>query len=155
MLRVVYKPHFNDSPTNPARCFYKEGIIEINRSAFDLLTPYQQKFVLQHEVGHYVNQNRDEIEADRYALNQLALKEPNSLYNYAKSVERIAKQPLRIQQAKIDVLKKAAENGSEYARSLLLANADGSENKSRKYNLMILIIVITLVIVLIWKMSKK
>lgn len=155
MLKVVYKPHFNDSPTNPARCFYKEGIIEINSSAYDLLTPYQQKFVLQHEIGHFVNQNRNEIEADRYALNQLALKEPNSLYNYAKSVERIAKQPLRIQQAKIDVLKKAAENGSEYARSLLLANADGSENKPSKNNLLILIIVITLIIVLLWKILKK
>ena len=155
MLKLVYKPYFNDSPTNPARCFYKEGIIEINKSAFDLLTPYQQKFVLQHEIGHYVNQNRDEIEADRYALSKLALKEPNSLYNYAKSVERIAKQPMRIQQAKIDVLKKSAENGSEYARHLLLANADGSEKKSSKYNSMIFIIVITLIILLIWKMSKK
>lgn len=154
MLKLVYKPYFKDSPTNPARCFYKEGIIEINRSAFDLLTPYQKKFVLQHEIGHYVNQNRNEIEADRYALSQLALKEPNSLYNYAKSVERIAKQPTRIQQAKIDAVKKAAEDGSEYARSLL-ANAEGSECKPSKNNLLILIIVITLIIVLLWKILKK
>lgn len=131
MVKLSVKPYFTDSATNPARSYLGHGLIEINKSVFDRLTPYQRKYVLLHELGHLSNNSKDEVAADRYALDRMALKEPYSLINYVDAVDRIALSKKRKKQARIDVLQIAAENGSREAQELLgMVNAEGCSQES-------------------------
>lgn len=160
-MEIRYLPRFEESTTNPARCHIPTGRIEINQSRWDLLTPEEQEFVLQHEIGHYKHQTLDECKADSYALQQLALKKPYSLLNFVHSVRNISKNnPERVQNATLGTLKIAADNGSGYARAILragtYANAEGPTNKQR-INRMIKItagIVLAIILIVIWIKRK-
>lgn len=128
-IRIL--PTFPERPTNPARCYVRNGVIEINAARFRQLSPFARNYVLLHETGHYVNQSFDEVAADRYALKHLAFKQPYSLRNYLQAVDDISYgNARRVNSAKEDVLKLAAGRGSEKAKSLLrshgIAAADGS-----------------------------
>lgn len=126
---ITYLPVFPENPGNPARCEVATGNIEVNNEAFRVLPDYQREFVIEHEKGHYYRQTFDEVTADSYALQQLALKKKNSLWNYVLSVRNISHgDPRRVRAAEIGALKVAAKNGSADAQRLLLnyyANADG------------------------------
>lgn len=126
---VTYLPVFPENPGNPARCEVATGNIEVNSEAFRILPDYQREFVMEHEKGHYYRQTYDEVAADAYALQQLALKKKNSLWNYVKSVRNISHgDPRRVRAAEMAALRVAAKNGSADAQRLLLnyyANADG------------------------------
>ncbi len=132
----IYLPIFNDNPDNPARCEVKTGRIEINRFMWNLLPDYQREYVLAHEKGHYYRQSFDEVEADRYALEQLKYKKPYSLWNYIKSVRAIShNDPQRCYAAEKGALEAAAAKGSAEARELLkthysFANADGQRKST-------------------------
>ena len=76
--------------------------------------------------------------ADRYALQQLALKKPYSLINYLNAVNKISYgNPERVYAAQLDTLRIAAANGSDKAKQLLsrhIAAADGNnENYSNRW----------------------
>lgn len=117
---ITYLPIFNDNPDNPARCEVKTGRIQVNRLIYDLLPDYQKEFVLEHEKGHYYGQSYNEVVADRYALDQLKLRKPNSLWNYVQSVRAISHEdPVRCYAAERGALQVAADHGSDYARQLL------------------------------------
>ncbi len=119
---VTYLPVFNDNPDNPARCEVKTGRIQINRLIYDLLPDYQKEFVLEHEKGHYYGQSYNEVVADRYALDRLKLRKPNSLWNYVRSVRAISHEdPVRCYAAEQGALQVAADKGSDEARQLLNA----------------------------------
>lgn len=94
-----------------------------------MLTPEQREFVLAHEEGHYKLQTYDELKADQYALQQLALKKKNSLWNYVKSVKSVSKNDKqRVYHAEKHALEIAANKGSSEASDLLrmhYASADG------------------------------
>ncbi len=126
---ITYLPIFPENPGNPARCEVATGNIEVNNDAFRVLPDYQREFVLEHEKGHYYKQTFDEVTADAYALQQLALKKKNSLWNHVLSVRNISHgDPRRVRAAEMGALKIAAKNGSADAQRLLLnyyANADG------------------------------
>lgn len=126
---ITYLPVFPENPGNPARVEVATGIIEVNNEAFRILPDYQREFVMEHEKGHYYRQTFDEVTADAYALQQLALKKKNSLWNYVKSVRNISHgDPRRVHAAEKAALQVAAKNGSADAQRLLLtyyANADG------------------------------
>lgn len=128
---ITYLPVFSENPGNPARCEVATGRIEINRQMWDVLTDQQREYVLEHEKGHYYRQTFDEVEADKYALQQLALKRPNSLWNYVLSVRSISRgDSRRVRAAEKGALEVAANNGSSQARQLLMqgyANADGKK----------------------------
>ncbi len=128
-IRIL--PTFPERPTNPARCYVRNGVIEINAARFSQLSPFERNYVLLHETGHYVNQSFNEVAADRYALKHLAFKQPYSLRNYLQAVNEISYgNAERVGNAKKDVLVLAAGRGSEKAKSLLrshgIAAADGS-----------------------------
>lgn len=126
---ITYLPTFPENPGNPARCEVATGRIEVNSGAFRVLPEYQREFVIEHEKGHYYRQTYDEVTADAYALQQLALKKKNSLWNHVRSVRNISHgDPRRVRAAEMASLRVAAKNGSTKAQELLqryYANADG------------------------------
>lgn len=135
-MRIIHFPIFPESPTNPARVDVRSGVIEINDARWRTLSDEQKAFVLQHEVGHYKEQTLDEVKADQYALRQLALKKPYSLRDYLNAVDEVSYgDEQRVNQAKLDVLRIAADNGSENARKLLNLYAAADGNKVRSGNL--------------------
>lgn len=154
-MEITFVPAFEDSPSNPARCHVPTGRIEINNAVWPFLTPEQQEFVLHHEVGHYRLQTFNEQAADHYALQRLALKKRNSLWNFITSVRTISKNdPQRVRAAERSALQIAAKTGSRQAQQLLnrqYANADGSR-QSVKWGAWLLLTVIT--IYLLTKIKK-
>ena len=78
-MKTVYStiaPFLQDSPAAIDRT---NGILYINPTLFNRLTPFQKKFVKYHEMGHYKFQTSDELVADAYAFDQLAGTEFRSL----------------------------------------------------------------------------
>ena len=55
---------------SPARVHRPSGTVQLAPSFFRL-TPDQRQFVIQHEIGHYALQTRDEVLADRYAADAM------------------------------------------------------------------------------------
>ncbi len=135
MSSIQFLPTFPERPSNPARVNIHTGDIVINRARWNELSAEEREFVLQHEIGHYKKQTLDEVVADRYALQQLALQKPYSLINYLNAVKKISyNNRERVSTAQIDTLRIAAANGSEKAEQLLsrhMAAADGSNNEDR------------------------
>ncbi len=143
--KIVVLPRFRHSPGNPARCHIPTGTIEINGALWPFLTPEQQEFVLNHERGHRDLKTYNEVEADNYALNKMALKKPYSLRNHIDSVKTISKgNQERVHNAQVMALRVAAKDGSTEAARLLqlpmYANATGN-NHSRYYILCIILII--------------
>lgn len=137
MQSIQVLPIFPERPTNPARTNVRTGDIEINGARWAQLSEEEKEFVLQHEIGHYKLQTFDEVEADRYALRQLAGRKPYSLINYLNAVSNISyNNPTRVSSAQLDTLKIAAENGSEKAKEMLqaYAAADGGEHAAQQSN---------------------
>ncbi len=61
------------------------GIITVNNQ-FLKLDLFTQNFILEHEKGHYENQNLNEFEADNYAFLKLRNTKPESLKNIVISL---------------------------------------------------------------------
>ena len=138
MSSIQFLPTFPERPSNPARVNIYTGDIKINRARWNELSAEEREFVFYHETGHYKKQTLDEIVADRYALQQLALKKPYSLINYLNAVNKISYgNPERVYAAQLDTLRIAAANGSDKAKQLLsrhIAAADGNnENYSNRW----------------------
>ena len=55
----------------PARVHRPTGTVFLTPKFYEMYTPTQQRFIILHEMGHYVNQTRDESEADRFAADIL------------------------------------------------------------------------------------
>lgn len=159
MPSIQFLPTFPERPTNPARVNVQTGDIEINAARWAELTPEEREFVLQHEIGHYKLGTFNEVEADEYALSQIACKKPYSLINYLNAVSKISYQnPERVAAAQYDVLQIAAKKGSKEAKKLLerYAAADGEEEPVRNNNwLWILLPTLFIIIVLLIAQIKK
>lgn len=125
-MRIDVLPTFQDNPTNPARTDLSTGVIEVNLEAWNLLPEYCRRFVIYHEIGHYVLQTISETKADDYALKKMALKEPYSLRNHIDSVYLLSRDDVhRKKHALQSVLKVAAENGNDDALNLLKTQENG------------------------------
>ena len=59
------------------------------KEAMARLTPFQRRFVILHEEGHYALNTDDEIRADAYAFDRLAGTEARSLRQSVESLEQI------------------------------------------------------------------
>lgn len=78
-MKVQVVP-FIPGSTTPARVFHNSGLIQINKSRWDEIhDDFHKKFILNHEVGHYLGKTNNELYADTYAFNALAGTEPYSL----------------------------------------------------------------------------
>ncbi len=119
-MKIEYRATFPENPSNPARTNMSTGVIEVNMEAFSLLPEFCQRFVIYHEMGHYLLQTISETKADDYALRRMALKEPYSLRNHIDSVYLLARDDVRRKiHALWSVLKVAAENGNTEALQLI------------------------------------
>ena len=96
----------------PAAVYMETGDIEVNTSVWDTYTPFQQAFILYHELGHYRLRTDDETLADRYALHQLYERYPQSLKQSLGTLAR-----LRIPDSRMEAL---------YRECLLLDANDGN-----------------------------
>ena len=110
--------------STPASVDRMTGIIYINPDVFYQLTPFQQKFVLQHELGHYNLQTTSEIEADAYAFDQLAGTEYRSLKQALGSISEVLSDENHTKQERYEALyyralRWDAANGNEWAKSEL------------------------------------
>ncbi|QKJ28431.1 hypothetical protein HQ865_01200 [Mucilaginibacter mali] len=59
-----------DLGATPARVKHNTGVIQVSAKHFKVLTPWQRKFVLLHEMGHIKAQTGDEVKADEWAEKQ-------------------------------------------------------------------------------------
>ena len=75
-LEIIYTEDIGNTPAAINRF---SGVLYINPAFFPRLTPFQQKFILAHEEGHYYLNTPDEFKADAYAFNKLAGTEFQSL----------------------------------------------------------------------------
>ena len=149
---IVFVPAFKDSPSNPARCLIPTGRIEVNASVWPFLTEDQRNYVLNHERGHRDLKTYNELAADDYALQKMALKKPYSLINHINSVKMISKGD-----------KKRVYNAQKQPEFLAIipergqlpyyANANG-EKPINWVVLAMAVIVIIILIYLIWKRKK-
>jgi hypothetical protein len=119
-MRIKVFDTFPENPQNPARTDMSSGVIEINKEAFDRLPNFTQRFVIYHEMGHFLLKTFDECKADDYALKKMAFKEKYSLSNHVDSVYMMARDDVRRKRhALLSVLTLAAANGSEEALNLI------------------------------------
>lgn len=122
-MEILVLDSFRDNPSNPARTDMRTGVIEVNREVFSLLPEYTKKFVIYHEIGHYMLQTYDEMKADDYALNKMALKDKYSLKHHIDSVYMMARDDVRRKRhALISVLTVLANIGDSEAIELLKNN---------------------------------
>ncbi len=69
MLSIKVDYGIGDTPAAVSR---EDSIIYINPPLYNKLTPFQRKFVLLHELGHYTLNSKNEIDADTFAFKRLA-----------------------------------------------------------------------------------
>jgi len=91
-MTVKYTTDIDFIGTSPAgidRTDPENPVLYINPPVFDNLTPFQQKFIVEHEKGHWKLDTDSEIEADGYAFDQLAGTEFKSLKQCLKCINEI------------------------------------------------------------------
>lgn len=69
MLSIKVDYGIGDTPAAVSR---EDSTIYINPPLYNKLTPFQRKFVLLHELGHYTLNSKNEIDADTFAFKRLA-----------------------------------------------------------------------------------
>ena len=69
-MKVVCLDH-NFENGSPARVHRPTGTVYLTPRFYEKYSPVQQRFIILHEMGHYVNQTPDECEADRFAADIL------------------------------------------------------------------------------------
>ena len=73
----------------PAAVDRRTGTLYVDPEAMARLTPFQRRFVILHEEGHWRLGTDDEIRADAYAFDRLAGTQPRSLRQSVESLEQI------------------------------------------------------------------
>ena len=122
-MKVVHTTHIGDSPAAIDR---SRGILYLNPDIMRTLTPFQQKFVYWHEMGHYHLDTSDEIQADAYAFDQLAGTEFQSLKQCLKSLREVLSEDNPTLKPRYDALlirafEWDAQRGSQTAKKALEA----------------------------------
>ena len=125
-ITIKHVPTFPGNPLNPAKCNIKTGVITLNDSVWNKLTPIEQRYWLAHEEGHIRTHGGSEVEADTYAFKKVAGSQPYSLRDIRRSMHKvIATNPNapeaqdRLEFNKLLSLNLAANRGSQSAKQLL------------------------------------
>lgn len=126
-ITIKHVPIFPDNPQNPAKCNIKTGVITLNDSVWNKLTPLEQQYWLAHEEGHIRTRGGSEVEADIYAFKIVAGSQPYSLRDIRRSMQKIIATNPNAPEAKARIdnnmrlsLQMAADRGSESAKQLLI-----------------------------------
>ena len=126
-ITIKHVPIFPDNPQNPAKCNIKTGVITLNDSVWNKLTPLEQQYWLAHEEGHIRTRGGSEVEADIYAFKRVAGSQPYSLRDIRRSMQKIIATNPNAPEAKARIdnnmrlsLQMAADRGSEPAKQLLI-----------------------------------
>lgn len=126
-ITIKHVPIFPDNPQNPAKSNIKTGVITLNDSVWNKLTPLEQQYWLAHEEGHIRTRGGSEVEADIYAFKKVAGSQPYSLRDIRRSMQKIIATNPNAPEAKARIdnnmrlsLQMAADRGSEPAKQLLI-----------------------------------
>lgn len=85
-MHIVHSTDIGDCPAAVDRT---RGILYINPEVMESITPFQRKFVVLHELGHYRLDTSDEVKADAYAFDRLAGTEWRSLKQCLESLSEV------------------------------------------------------------------
>ena len=134
MLRVVGSAQLQRCPAAVVVAAHSDPLFLINRQVFPYLPPAQQRFILLHEIGHWMLRTPSETAADTFALHATAGTEPDSLRSAVRS---LAQTPSVNPRRTAALLKKALQidKKQQAMKQILFANstpqftsrADGAE----------------------------
>lgn len=82
---LVFTDKIGDSP---AAVNLRSGVLHINPKVFDPYPDPWKKFIVLHELGHYVLQTRSELKADAFAFHHF-IKEGHSLKDAVNSLHKV------------------------------------------------------------------
>ena len=106
------------SPT-PARVNWLTGEISINSKVWNKLPEAYRNFILEHEIGHYTLNTRDEFAADNYAFEHFAGTQPYSLRNSIKTMSEVFSFTKPEQYARLEAqIKRALKYDYEHNQNL-------------------------------------
>ena len=114
----------------PAAVYMETGDIEVNTSVWDTYTPFQQAFILYHELGHYRLRTDDETLADRYALHQLYERYPQSLKQSLGTLARLRIPDSRMEALYRECLLLDAEHNNNVRAQLELIKIRKQQNRN-------------------------
>lgn len=86
----------------------KTGVLYINPLKFFTLSPTHQKFLLYHELGHFVQNTKSEILADRYAMERF-FREGGALSDALKAMSKILSENNKAHQIRMNAIYKYAK----------------------------------------------
>ena len=102
----------------------------MNTSVWDTYTPFQQAFILYHELGHYRLRTDDETLADRYALHQLYARYPQSLKQSLGTLARLRIPDSRMEALYRECLLLDAEQNNNVRAQLELIKIRKQQNRN-------------------------
>lgn len=114
----------------PAAVYMETGDIEVNTSVWDTYTPFQQAFILYHELGHYRLRTDDETLADRYALHRLYARYPQSLKQSLGTLARLRIPDSRMEALYRECLLLDAEHNNNVRAQLELIKIRKQQNRN-------------------------
>lgn len=114
----------------PAAVYMETGDIEVNTSVWDTYTPFQQAFILYHELGHYRLRTDDETLADRYALHRLYARYPQSLKQSLGTLARLRIPDSRMEALYRECLLLDAEQNNNVRAQLELIKIRKQQNRN-------------------------
>ena len=106
---------------NPASIHIPSGKISVNPLFWDKLTEEERKVIITHEKGHYVNQNADEIAADKYLIDNYGITIEN-LHQIAKVIDKFVPDTERNLKRKQEILKNLLSKSQEIKNNSETAN---------------------------------
>ena len=125
-ITIKHVPIFPDNPLNPAKSNIATGVITINDSVWNNLSPIEQDYWMAHEEGHIRNAFGSEVDADTYAFQKIAGSQIYSLRDIRRTLRKIIATNPNAPEAKARLLNNAqlslefaSSKGSESAKQLL------------------------------------
>lgn len=106
---------------NPAKINIKQGKIEVNPLLWDKLTDEERKVIITHEQGHFHNQNANEIQADKYLIDNYGVS-LNNLFQIAKVIDKFVPDTQANLERKQEILKNLILKSQEIKNNSNIAN---------------------------------
>lgn len=121
----------------PCAVNMRNGVVYVNTSVWGRYDNFEQKFLIMHEVGHYVLDTDSEYEADAYALQKVFNTAPRSLRRSLQTLCKIGViDPNRLNMLYVEALKLDTSYGNQAAaielQNICNENNIFSNNKKSK-----------------------